>query len=43
MAYADYSDLIQITEEMLSGIVKDVTGSYKIKYHPEGISEDPKV
>ncbi|KAH8387154.1 hypothetical protein KR093_005039, partial [Drosophila rubida] len=36
MAYADYSDLIEITEQMISGMVKAIHGSYKIKYHPEG-------
>ncbi|EPZ34923.1 Lysine--tRNA ligase [Rozella allomycis CSF55] len=34
MAYADYNDLISITEQMLSGMVKSITGSYKIKYSP---------
>jgi lysyl-tRNA synthetase class 2 len=42
MAYADYNDLMNITEDMISGLVKEVTGSYKIKYHPEGISDDPE-
>ncbi|KAH8276562.1 hypothetical protein KR044_000340, partial [Drosophila immigrans] len=36
MAYADYSDLIDITEQMISGMVKAIHGSYKIKYHPDG-------
>lgn len=36
MAYADYSDLIEITEKMVSGMVKSIHGSYKIKYHPDG-------
>ncbi|XP_015787819.1 lysine--tRNA ligase [Tetranychus urticae] len=36
MAYADYNDLMSITETMLSGLVKSVHGSYKITYHPEG-------
>ncbi|XP_051884249.1 lysine--tRNA ligase isoform X1 [Pristis pectinata] len=36
MAYADYNDLMQITEKLLSGMVKNITGSYKITYHPEG-------
>mmetsp|Transcript_17334 Transcript_17334/g.20056 ORF Transcript_17334/g.20056 Transcript_17334/m.20056 type:complete len:610 (+) Transcript_17334:108-1937(+) len=34
-AYADYEDLMQMTEEMLSGMVKEITGSYKIKYSPK--------
>lgn len=36
IAYADYSDLIEITEQMVSGMVKAIHGSYKIKYHPDG-------
>ncbi|XP_008194003.1 lysine--tRNA ligase isoform X1 [Tribolium castaneum] len=36
MAYADYHDLIAITEALISGMVKSIHGSYKIKYHPEG-------
>ncbi|XP_023232776.1 lysine--tRNA ligase-like isoform X1 [Centruroides sculpturatus] len=38
MAYADYNDLMQITETLISGMVKSITGSYKITYHPEGPS-----
>jgi lysyl-tRNA synthetase class 2 len=34
-AYADYNDLMDMTEEMLSGMVKDITGGYKIKYSPK--------
>lgn len=34
-AYADYNDLMEMTEEMISGIVKNVTGGYKIKYSPK--------
>ncbi|EMP35640.1 Lysyl-tRNA synthetase, partial [Chelonia mydas] len=36
MAYADYNDLMDITEQLLSGMVKHVTGDYKITYHPDG-------
>lgn len=36
MAYADYNDLMEITETMISGLVKSITGSYKITYHPDG-------
>lgn len=36
MAYADYNDVIELTEKMVSGMVKTIHGSYKIKYHPEG-------
>jgi lysyl-tRNA synthetase class 2 len=31
-AYADYHDLMNLTEEFLSGLVKELTGSYKIQY-----------
>ncbi|KAI9122747.1 hypothetical protein K1719_005636 [Acacia pycnantha] len=42
MAYADYNDIMEITEQMLSGMVKELTkGSYKIKYHANGIDKDP--
>eukprot|EP00912_Choanoflagellata_sp_UC4_P001181 UC4_evm1s739 len=36
MAYADYKDLMDITEKLLSGMVKALTGSYKVQYHPDG-------
>lgn len=35
-AYADYNDLMEMTEQMISGMVKNITGGYKIQYHPEG-------
>ena len=34
-AYADYDDLMNMTEEMLSGMVKDITGGHTIKYSPK--------
>jgi len=36
MAYADYNDLISLTESMVSGMVKAIFGSYKVTYHPDG-------
>uniref|UniRef100_A0A8C5HJ89 Lysine--tRNA ligase n=1 Tax=Gouania willdenowi TaxID=441366 RepID=A0A8C5HJ89_GOUWI len=36
MAYADYHDLMDITEKLLSGMVKHITGGYKVTYHPNG-------
>ncbi len=41
MAYADYNDLMKISEEMLSGAVKEVTGSYKIKTQGKEIDFSP--
>eukprot|EP00252_Welwitschia_mirabilis_P025798 TRINITY_DN8206_c0_g2_i1.p1 TRINITY_DN8206_c0_g2~~TRINITY_DN8206_c0_g2_i1.p1 ORF type:complete len:666 (+),score=154.91 TRINITY_DN8206_c0_g2_i1:21-2018(+) len=41
MAFADYNDLMALTEEMLSGMVKELTGNYKIKYHSNGADKDP--
>lgn len=36
MAYADYNDLIALTEEFLSRLVMELFGTYKILYHPKG-------
>jgi lysyl-tRNA synthetase class 2 len=35
-AYADYNDLMDMTEDMLSKMVYSIHGTYIIKYHPEG-------
>ena len=35
-AYADYNDLMAMTEELVSGLVLSIKGSYKITYHPDG-------
>ena len=32
MAYADYNDLLDMTEQMISGMVKEITGGYIIPY-----------
>lgn len=37
MAYADYADVMDMTEKLVSGMVKSIHGSYKIKYHPDGL------
>jgi len=42
MAYADYNDLIQITENLLSGMVKAIFGSYKVTFHPDGPEGEAK-
>lgn len=36
MAYADCYDLMDMTEKLISGMVKSIKGSYKIQYHPNG-------
>jgi lysyl-tRNA synthetase class 2 len=34
--YADYDDIMKMTEDMLSGMVLAINGSYVVKYHPDG-------
>lgn len=34
-AYADYNDLMDMTEELVSGMVLEITGGYKVKYTAE--------
>ncbi|XVE97102.1 hypothetical protein REPUB_Repub02eG0281800 [Reevesia pubescens] len=41
MAYADYNDLMDLTEKLLSGMVKELTGSHMIKYHCNGFESEP--
>merc|ERR1719163_491089 len=36
MAFADYHDLMDMTEEMVNGMVKAICGSEKVVYHPDG-------
>jgi lysyl-tRNA synthetase, class II len=40
-AYADYNDLMDMTETMISEMVKEIKGSYKISYHANGPEADP--
>lgn len=43
MAYADYYDLMDLTEEFLSGLARTITGGKTVlKYHPEG-PEGPEI
>uniref|UniRef100_T1IHK0 Lysine--tRNA ligase n=1 Tax=Strigamia maritima TaxID=126957 RepID=T1IHK0_STRMM len=39
MSYADYNDVMAITESLLSGMVKTLTGGYIVIYHPNGLEE----
>eukprot|EP00004_Rigifila_ramosa_P024504 TRINITY_DN7124_c0_g1_i1.p1 TRINITY_DN7124_c0_g1~~TRINITY_DN7124_c0_g1_i1.p1 ORF type:complete len:634 (-),score=155.96 TRINITY_DN7124_c0_g1_i1:38-1915(-) len=41
MAYADYNDLMDLTETMLSAMVYSIKGSYKITYHANGMDQPP--
>ena len=36
MAYADYDDLMNMTEELISDMVYSFFGTYKVIYHPDG-------
>lgn len=40
MAYADYNDLMNLTEDMLSKMVKEITGSFILKFHPDPENPD---
>mmetsp|Transcript_7084 Transcript_7084/g.13517 ORF Transcript_7084/g.13517 Transcript_7084/m.13517 type:complete len:589 (-) Transcript_7084:90-1856(-) len=40
-AYADYEDLMNVTEEMISGMVKNICGSYKVVVPPEEVDGKP--
>ncbi|ETN76126.1 lysine--tRNA ligase [Necator americanus] len=41
MAYADYEDVIRLTEDLLSKMVMFIHGKYKIQYHPNGPGTEP--
>jgi lysyl-tRNA synthetase class 2 len=40
-AYADYYDLMNFTERLLSEMVMSIHGKYKIAYHPKDDESDP--
>jgi lysyl-tRNA synthetase class 2 len=42
-AYADYEDLMRMTEEMLSGMVKEITGGYKFMYAPKPGADEVEI
>lgn len=41
IAYADYNDLIDMVERMLSNMVFHMFGKYEIQYHPDGPEGEP--
>nr|XP_043615215.1 lysine--tRNA ligase-like isoform X2 [Erigeron canadensis] len=41
MVLADYDYLMELTEQTLSGMVKELTGGYKVAYHANGYDKDP--
>lgn len=43
MAYADMYDLMDMTESMISGLVKYLTGGTTVQFHPQGKGEGKKV
>ena len=43
MAYADMYDIMDLTESMISGLVKHLTGGTKVKFHPQGRGEGKMV
>ncbi|KAJ2489512.1 lysyl-tRNA synthetase [Coemansia sp. RSA 2050] len=43
MAYADINDLLEITEKMVSGMVKYMYGGYKVEYHKNGPDQAPLI
>ena len=40
-AYADYQDVLIMTEEMISNIIKEASGGYKVDYKGETINFEP--
>jgi len=41
LAYADYEELMKLTEEMVSKIVKEIQGSYKFEFEEEKLDFTP--
>jgi len=40
-AYGDYEDMMRLTEDLVSSLVKDITGSYKLRYQGKEIDFTP--
>lgn len=40
-AYADYTDMMSLTETLLSKLVKDLTGSYQLVYQGKSLNFEP--
>jgi lysyl-tRNA synthetase class 2 len=40
-AYADYSDMMRLTEDIISGIIREVSGSYEIGYEGNQVDFSP--
>lgn len=40
MAFASYSDVLELSEKMLSGMVKEITGGFVIKCHSNNIDNE---
>ena len=40
-AYGDYTDMMKLTEDMISQLAKEITGSYKIQYQGKEIDLTP--
>ena len=40
-AYGDYEDMMKLTEDLVSGLAKDITGSYKVAYQGKEIDFTP--
>lgn len=43
IAYADYNDLMDIVERMLSNLVYNLFGTYEVTYHPDGPEGEPVI
>ena len=40
-AYGDYEDMMKLTEDLVSGLAKEITGSYKVPYQGKEIDFTP--